>query len=170
MEQPPKLESDNEEFLKLTDEDILEIMQKLSTAPVYRKQGTVNARLAKRGERIMTRLEDGFSETTNTANAGDWVVTNPTGESYIVALADFEKRYEPTDELGLFRSKGHCRAISSPFGKNITLMAPWGEEQSGKADCMIVVTCDAAGQNMSGTPYIIAGKEFGETYQSVSND
>ncbi len=64
-----------------------DILAALAKAPVYRKQGQVNARLAETGEKIATMLASGAKETDNTANEGDWIVTNPSGEQYIMGLS-----------------------------------------------------------------------------------
>lgn len=142
-----------------------EIMTALSNASVFRKQGQVRAHRAEVGEQITTTLASGSKETVNTANEGDWVVTNPSGEQYIISREKFESRYEPTDEDGVYRAKGHCRAIVNPFGKPIEIMASWGEPQTGDERCMIADTCDENGENMGGEPYLIDADAFAETYQ-----
>ncbi len=48
-----------------------QIMNALAEAPVYKKQGRVEARPATLGEEIMTTLEGGAKETVNKANDGD---------------------------------------------------------------------------------------------------
>lgn len=142
-----------------------EIMEALANAHVYRKQGQVRAHRAEVGEQITTTLASGAKETVNTANEGDWIVTNPSGEKYIISQAKFESRYEPTDEDDVFRAKGHCRAIQNPFGNAIEIMASWGEPQTGDERCMIADTCDENGENMGGEPYLIDADAFAETYK-----
>lgn len=141
-----------------------EIMNALSEAPIYKKQGFVEARRAEIGEEIITILEDGTKETVNKANEGDWIVVNPGGEEYIVPGSKFENRYEATNEDGKYAAKGYVRATKNPFGKPIEIMASWGEIQVGDEDCFIVDTCDENG-NCSGEPYIIARNAFDETYK-----
>lgn len=66
----------------------------------YAKFARIQAIEAVGGEVIETILADGTKETSNTANAGDWIVTNPGGEKYIVPAAKFPKKYEAAPEIG----------------------------------------------------------------------
>lgn len=62
-----------------------EIIEALTHAAIYKKQGQVEARHAEVGESITTRLASGKVEVSkNEANEGDWVVTNPNGEKYLI--------------------------------------------------------------------------------------
>lgn len=148
-----------------------EIMGAIATAPVYKKQGKVKARPAKPGESIITILHDGSNETTNMAKEGDWIVTNPSGERYIISREKFLSRYEPDPHSfqgdGSYVAKGSCRAIVNPFGKPIEIMASWGQPQTGGTDCMIADTCDQDGSNLGGEPYLIDAAAFAETYKQV---
>lgn len=100
-----------------------QIMGALAEAPVFKKQGQVTARRAEAGEKITTTLESGAKETDNTANEGDYIVTNPSGEQYIISEQKFLGRYEASDEGGVYNAKGYCRAIKNPFGHPIEIMA-----------------------------------------------
>lgn len=146
-----------------------EIMSALAEAPLFKKQGHVEARLATLGEEITTILESGAKETVNTANEGDWIVTNPSGEQYIISGKKFLNRYEETDKEGVYQAKGFCRAIKNPFGEPIEIMASWGSPQTGDEDCMIADTCDEKGSNMGGEPYLIDAVAFAETYKQSSS-
>ncbi len=145
-----------------------EIMATLANAPIYQKQGLVQARPAVLGEKIVTTLASGAQETTNEADQDDWVMTNPHGEQYIIGREKFFGRYEPDGEHGggHYRAKGFCRAIKNPFGKPIEIMASWGSPQTGDENCMIADTCDADG-NVGGEPYLIESAAFAETYKQV---
>ena len=143
-----------------------EIMSALAEAPVYKKQGRVEARLATVGEEITTTLEGGAKETVNRANEGDRIVTNPSGEQYIISEKRFLDRYEATDESGMYSAKGYCRAIPNPFGKPIEIMASWGSPQTGDERCLIADTCDASGK-VDGEPYLIDADAFAKTYKQV---
>lgn len=162
-----KLEKENLEmtFTKI-DRKASEIMQALKEAPVYKKQGRIQARKAVPGEQVTTILASGAKETVNAANEGDWVMTNPSGEQYIISEKKFFGRYEETDEPGVYAAKGYCRAIKNPFGEPIEIMASWGEPQTGDENCMIADTCDA-NSNVDGEPYLIETKAFIETYKPV---
>lgn len=152
-------------FTKI-DRKAAEIMKALAEAPVYKKQGRVQARKAVPGEQVTTTLASGAKETVNTANEGDWVMTNPSGEQYIISEKKFFGRYEETDEPSVYAAKGYCRAIKNPFGEPIEIMASWGEPQTGDENCMVADTCDADG-NVDGEPYLIEAKAFAETYKPV---
>lgn len=166
METVPKQfnqESEDVMFEK-TDRKSPEIMAALAEAPIFKKQGHVQARPAVEGEQIVTKLASGAEETTNTAKANDWVMTNPSGEQYIIGKEKFFGRYEPSNTEGTYQAKGYCRAIQNPFGKPIEIMASWGSPQTGDENCLIADICDANGENMGGEPYLIDSKAFAETY------
>ncbi len=145
-----------------------EIMDAIAKAPVFKKQGGVEARPAKLGEEVTTTLESGAKETVNKANEGDWIVTNMSGEHYIISEQKFLGRYEPTDKSGAYSAKGYCRAINNPFGKPIEIMASWGSSQIGNANCMIADTCDASGK-VDREPYLIDADPFSKTYKQVES-
>ena len=141
-----------------------EIMEALAKAQVFKKQGTVQARPAVEGEQITTTLASGAHETVNIAKANDWVMTNPSGEQYIISKEKFFGRYESASEDGIYQAKGYCRAIKNPFNKPIEIMASWGSPQTGDENCMIADICDSNGDNIGGEPYLIDAKAFTETY------
>ena len=155
-----------EDQYQFVDRKSPEIMEALAKAPVYKKQGHVKARQATPGEAITTTLKDGTQETTNTAKEGDWIITNPSGEKYIISKAKFFSRYEATDTEGVYAAKGYCRAVRNPFGVPIEIMASWGSPQTGDGQCLIADTCDASGV-CNGEPYLIDGNAFAETYVQV---
>lgn len=141
-----------------------EITMALDKAPIYKKCSRVKARPAIEGETIVTKLSSGVIETTKVAKFGEWVVTNPSGEEYLVSEEKFFSRYDPADKKGVYEAKGYCRVIGNPFGVPIEIMAPWGELQVGEVDCKIVGVCDAKG-NTKKDSYLIDGKAFAETYK-----
>ncbi len=160
----PSFKKEEPMFTKI-DRKSPEIMSALATAQVFKKQGQVQGRPAVVGEKIATVLASGATETTNTAKEGDWVMTNPSGEQYIITEAKFLGRYEATETEGVYQAKGYCRAIPNPFGHPVEIMASWGEPQTGDENCMFADVCDADGNNMGGEPYIIEAKAFAETYK-----
>lgn len=147
------------------DRKSAEILAALASAPVYKKYAKVKARPAVVGEEITTTLKGGAQETVNTAKDGDWVMTNPSGEQYIIPGKKFLSRYEATSEVGVYQAKGSCRAIKNPFGQPIEIMASWGEAQTGDENCLIADVCDERGANMEGEPYLIEAAAFAETYK-----
>lgn len=150
---------------KMVDLSTEEYTQKLAEAPVYAKFGTVEARVAAEQEVVETILTNGTVETTNTAEVGDVIVTNPGGEKYVLKPEKFANKYEATEQDGVFRAKGIARAINNPEGCDIKIMAPWGEEQKGGPDCMVVIGFDPSNPSeISPDRYIIGGDEFKATY------
>ncbi len=101
---------------------------------MFKKSVEIRARRAVPGEVI----ETGLDATKNTAEEGDWIVTNPNGEQYIVKDDKFQARYEPKEgEDGVFVSKGlPVKAVQ--VDRNIVFKAPWGELQAVKAGGYII--------------------------------
>ena len=154
---------------KILLEKIRPLLQREGT--VFQKKKNIYARRAQPGETIQTVTEDGL-ETSNSAEAGDFVVRNQTkaGEAYIMPADKFAQRYAP-----LYQSDGHWLEYR-PKGRIIALeltpellaalelpnefefVAPWG-------DPMIAKMGDYLGspENYSEV-YRIARKEFFETY------
>lgn len=111
--------------------------------------------------------EDGTErvETVNTANPGDAIVTGKKGEHYVVGAEDFSKLYEPlTDENGVitdgrYLPKNVVKCMKNPTGQEIIIDAPWGGDQTGGADCMIVES------QINGDRYLIEIGAFEMTYE-----
>lgn len=155
----------NGEKSEITDINSEEYTQALAEASIFEKTATIQARLAQAGEVVATTLADGTQETTNTANEGDFIVTNPGGEQYIVPGEKFVKRYETTDQEGTFKAVGMIRAIKNPSAESIKIVAPWGEEMDGDAECYIVTGYDPTNpEEISSDRYIIGAQEFADTY------
>ena len=96
----------------------------------YAKFARVQAIEAVGGEVIETILADGTKETSNTANAGDWIVTNPGGEKYIVPAAKFPKKYEAAPEIGdgWFKPTGGVQKFLE-LDEDTKFICSWDEEQ-----------------------------------------
>lgn len=161
---PTRQESDFERI----DQNSPEILNALAMAPIYQKFGEVQAHQAVVGETVTTTLADGRQETTNTAKEGDWIVTNPNGEQYLIAAERFLSRYENTPQDGVYSAKGFCKAILNPYGKPIEIMASWGSPQTGDERCMIADVCDENG-HMSEEPYLIEESAFRNTYRLIND-
>jgi PGDYG protein len=109
----------------LIDLSTPEITLSLGSAHRYSKCGTVQARMAVEREEVVTTLANGLEETRNVAAPGDWVVTNPTGEVYVLSDETFNKRYYGV--VGdKYYARGMCRAIVNPYPHPIEILAPWG--------------------------------------------
>ena len=127
----------------------------------YGKFTRVQAVQAKGGEEIVTVLADGTKETKNIAKAGDWIVTNPGGERYIVDGAKFTKKYEAAAELGegWFKPKGAPQQFRQ-IKADMKMMASWGEEQTLRKGAYVNVTD-------INDLYGVAEQEFNDTYKTI---
>jgi hypothetical protein len=136
-----------------------------------RKTGYVAARQATRGETVETHWNG--RETVNTAQPGDWIVTNLSPQQeplrdrdgslniYVIAAEAFPDFYEPTDghsEHGaIYRPKGVVAALHLPGGFDI--VAPWGEQQQASAGYLLLRGEEVYGNN---------AETFTETYETLS--
>jgi hypothetical protein len=185
MEDPQKVDADTVEAsrrLMETESEAQELdlnselfTNLLSEAPIYaiyEKAARIQARVANEGEAVQTILADGTIETSNTANAGDVIVTNPGGEQYIVPADKFNVKYSAVEgSPGEYQSIGEIRAIKNATGKEITITAPWGEKMVGGADSYIVSAYDKEHPDIiSEDRYLIGGDEFAATYKLDQNE
>ena len=135
---------------------------------IYRKNGEVRGRRVSVATPVETILADGREETKNVAAPGDYVVTGPGGERYVVKPDVFAARYErKPGTRDVYLARGEIIAVPNPLGHAIQFRASWGEVQSGSADCMIADVYDPATNRRAGRPYIIGRAEFEETYTPV---
>lgn len=148
---------------KEIDRHAADIAAALAAAPLYRKFGYVHARYAKPGERVTTVLADGFTETTNLARRGDWVVINQSGETTIVPGDKFLLHYEKVEDGGVYVAKGFIKAVRNPYEVPIEIQSAWGFPQKGGADCYFADSLSESGLP-AGDPYLIAGSVFERTY------
>ena len=115
----------------LTPEQFEEVAKALGTQPIRaRKIGYVAACKATRDEVVETRSNG--KETTNTAHAGDFIVTNLSPQRtplrdrdghmnvYVIEAARFPAIYEPAGgesaQGAIYRAKGIVSAIRLPGG------------------------------------------------------
>lgn len=141
-----------------------EILEALRTAVICGKTGTVEARRANPGDVLDTEVEGVIEVDDAVAREGDWQITNPDGSKYFLPDAKFSKKYRPSETEGVYEAVGFARAIQNPFGKRISITLDTGATEYGDADCYILDSCDAKGENMEGHPYIIARSSFDKTY------
>lgn len=127
-----------------------------SQARLAQKVARVQARPAEPGERVATIMKDGHVETENVASDGDLVVTNPSGEQYLVKAATFAERYQPTATPGEFAPRAApVKALVT--GENVEFTAPWGEIMRIKAGGVLIVE--------NGEVRGVQADEFAATYR-----
>ena len=170
---PEASSSPNYLELDLNSPEMTELFSKaevyyLAEAGKYSKKGQVHIRPAIQGEQVTTVLEDRSIETTNTAKEGQFVVTNPGGEEYIIGADKLVQRYQPTEEEGVFKARGAVRAFRNQTGRPIQITAPWGEPQNGDESCMLATPYDPEKPDeIDSDRYIIGHEEFLETYSPL---
>lgn len=135
-----------------------DMLARLDGAPWFVKHALVEAHQLVGDVEVRTVLASGVVETTRTAHAGSWIVTNPGGEQYVLDPDTFTARYRHVGG-DRYRATGRCRAIRNPYRDDLTIDAAWGE-QSGDADCWIAVQPGDPHH-----PYLIGGDEFAATYR-----
>ena len=132
----------------------------------YRKVAEVRAERTLQSCTVKTTLSNGWTETTNFAERGDYIVTAASGERWVVKPDAFERRYAPKPgEHNVFIALGEVIAAPNPFGRPIEIVAPWGEKQKGETDCLIADELDPATGKRARQPYLISRAEFEQTYR-----
>lgn len=121
---------------------------------------------------VMRKKEDGSREAvledTRPVEAGMWVLTNPIQQegdhpnNYCQKDATFQKRYEATDEPGVYRAKGMARIIKNETGHKVEIDDPWGTQQQGDENCYFCVPYDPENPlNIpEGKAYILSENDF----------
>jgi hypothetical protein len=136
---------------------------------IYRKSGDYHATRVTVVTPVETVLESGITETRNTAQPGDYIVTGIGGERYVVKPEVFEARYElKPGYANVYCARGYVKGIRNPFNRTLHICAPWGEVQNGEPDCMVVDIYDPATRTRDGKPYIINRAEFAKSYVHVA--
>ena len=103
-----------------------------SDAPLYRKTAELreeDVEHVTEEHEVVTRFEDkDHEETRNTAHVGDYVVTGPRGEKYVLDAHKFHEMYEEkdTDHGHVYASKNVGRGVL--IEEDICFTAPWGSE------------------------------------------
>lgn len=131
----------------------------MTNVRLARKCARVRARQVTRAEEVASVMQDGFHETMNKAQPGDYIVQNPTGEEYVTAKGEFEERYRQTEQQNVYEP------ISPPvrvveLNENVCFEAPWGDEMRIKAGGVLIL-------RDSGEIYGVQRDEFQKTYEYV---
>lgn len=101
-----------------------------SNAPIYRKTATLDkskVEVATKTQEVTTII-DGKVETTNTANAGDRIITGPKNERYVIRQEKFGGLYEEDPgNPSRYISKQIIRVV--PLTEDTEITPPWGGTQ-----------------------------------------
>lgn len=131
----------------------------------YVKSTTIKARKGIVGEKISTITSNGVHETDNIVSKDqngnvDWVVTNITGEKYIIKDSVFSEKYESVEGTGdVFRPKGNP-ILAGKINESISFVAPWGENMNLVSGGYLVFT------DMNDI-YGVQEEEFKRTYKKI---
>lgn len=136
----------------------------------YQKSGEITARVGKIGEEIVTVMANGLQETKNTVTADEngspgWVVTNSTGEQYIVKDVVFKSKYEKIEG-----AEDKFKPVWNPItavqinNENICFVASWGEIQNLVVGGYLVFNKDF------NDIYGVQEAEFIKTYDVIESD
>lgn len=88
----------------------------------------------------------------------------PQGEAIAAALDRSGKTYRKTAD-----GKTLVVAVPNPLGRTIHVVAPWGEVQTGSADCIIADAYDAKTRKRAGRPYVVDRAEFYKAYTASTS-
>ncbi len=165
-----RMNAQNEGLRETVDRHSPEITKALDEGKIYRKVGEIKAEVATEATKVRTIIAGG-KETDNTAEPGDYIVTNlwsPSRERYMIKAQQFPDLYDLKEgETDVYKPKAYVRAGRNPYGKGIRMMAQWGDMQNGDEDCMLADTYDQKTGKREGEPRIVARSAFETTYELV---
>ena len=153
---------EEEQTIMSQEEAIAKFMPEIeSNGTDFEKFTKIKARPAQPGEVVETITADG-KETMNTANEGDFVVSNlgGSGEEYILGGDKLAKRYKEIGN-GIYQATGECRGVTYN-GPETSFQASWGQPMVLKPGDMIVTPLPQKGE-----VYRIARQEFESTYKPI---
>ena len=129
----------------------------------YIETACIRAEQVTKDTTITTILANGKKETSNIAISGDWIITNPGGEQYVVPNHKFIKKYKSAPELGegWFKPLGQVQKFIE-ITEDLTFICSWGEEQFINKGGFINIT------NLNDI-YGIARQEFFDTYSEYDD-
>jgi len=108
---------------------------------------------------VETTLPDGTIETIVDAKPGDWIVTGPEGERFVLNSIKFANLYLTDDKGGYIPKEHKIIALKNPFVGSVKITAPWGTPEVGGEECYFVVTLDKNG-NFTNDRYIIGNRDL----------
>jgi hypothetical protein len=113
--------------------DIFKRADKDNALLKYKKSGVIQVKEVTPGTEIQTII-NGQLETKNIAQEGDFLVTNSTGEVYLLSTSKLNDRYtflgksEYGPDVELWTARGIAWAIQYTGDESFTFKAPWNED------------------------------------------
>ena len=129
-----------------------------------RKIEQVIVRQAIESEVVDTYMSDGTLETSVIAGKGDWVITGPKGEEFILTDEKINDLYVRTESGDFVTKARKIIALKNPTGTKIRIKAPWGTDekpvyQYGGTDCVVAVGLTEYGA-LTDNRYIIGEEDI----------
>lgn len=135
----------------MTQPEIIEGFKRLPYK-TYEKFGEVKFETSQKVQEIITVI-NGETETINTAQIGDYIITEVSGERWIDTPKKFMQNYE-IEEYSYSKMKGVAKVKPQPrfaaqwyISHQLSFTAPWGEE----------MICNEG-------DYLVAPQDFSEVY------
>lgn len=155
----PNIEMD---FIVTTAVDSLqftspEVINAQKTVPVHAVQAQADVEVVTRPRVEVEGKLYYIEETKNVAHAGDWIVTNPDGEQYVVSAAKFPAKYSDIGNGQFVPTEGPKTFQQTT--ENVCFQASWGATQFVTAGSYI---CTAYGP---GEEYGVSNFAFNKTYE-----
>jgi len=116
----------------------------------------LNFEIAEKDRKVTTFI-DGKQEKTNTAKAGDYILTGVKGEKYVSTPEKFNSKYIVKGDKAVTKP---VRIKAAPyFGKELSFKAPWGETMIVNSGDFLVNADDGM--------YRIEKEIFPKTYKKI---
>ena len=137
---------------KMTQAEIIEGFKRLPYK-TYEKFGEVKFETSQKVQEVVTVI-NGETETTNTAQIGDYILEGVNGEKYVLTPKKFMQNYE-IEEYSYSEMKGTAKIKPQPrfaaqwyISHQLIFTADWGEE----------MICNEG-------DYLVAPQDFSEVYR-----
>lgn len=132
---------------------------------IIKKFAKVNAVKGRAGQEVVTVMANGLEETRNVVKADEfgnpgWIITNPSGEQYIVPDKKFKQRYDLAKGYNNIYPSIYSPIDAIQINEDISFVAPWGETMNIEKGGYLVI-------NSKDDIYGIQEKEFYETYMPL---
>jgi len=146
------MENNRENFTKIVPNEYFKPVRAID----IQKTAQIMAIQAHGGEAIVTKMANGLIETQNTAKAGDFIITNPGGEQYVIGAAKFAARYVPTVNPNTY-APAIAPLKAMRLTEDVQFQSRWGEQ-------MYIAHGGVLVYSGPDDIYGIQGAEFKDTY------
>ena len=134
-----------------------EVINAQKTVPVHAVQAQADVEVVTQPRVEVEGKLYYIEETKNVAHAGDWIVTNPDGEQYVISATKFPAKYSDIGNGQFVPTEGPKTFQQTT--DNVCFKASWGATQFVTAGSYI---CTAYGP---GKEYGVSNFAFNKTYE-----